>query len=71
MTWDGLDSSGSGWGIFESSYKCCNEPSCSIKYWDIGERLHGLSSGAQLHRVRVTSDIKKDLLESIRSVEMR
>jgi hypothetical protein len=37
----------------ESSCECCNEPSGSIKCWELprGCTTCGLSSGTQLHRV--------------------
>jgi hypothetical protein len=49
----GLDWFGSGKVQVESSYELGNEPSGSIKCWELpsGCTSCGLSSGTQLHRV--------------------
>jgi hypothetical protein len=40
MRWCGLDRSGSGQGLVERSSECGNEPSGSIKRWEVLEWLH-------------------------------
>jgi hypothetical protein len=39
MGWYGLDRSGSGYGPVEGSCEYGNEPTGSIKFWDIPEQL--------------------------------
>jgi hypothetical protein len=38
--WYGLARSGSGWGPVEGSCERGNEPSGSVKRWEVLERLH-------------------------------